>query len=58
MRDVLKLSEDGKAVIEVDDGCITHITIPDGVTTIGESAFIYCSALQRIDIPNRVTTIG
>jgi hypothetical protein len=40
---------------------ITHlqsIVIPEGVTSIGESAFEYCSNLTSITIPNSVTNIG
>ena len=36
---------------------ITEYNIPNCVTTIGNSAFWGCSALQSIDIPNSVTTI-
>ena len=34
-----------------------NITIPDGVQTIKECAFSYCSNLKSISIPNSVTTI-
>ena len=34
------------------------ITIPKGVTTIGEGAFYYCHNLNSITIPNSVTRIG
>ena len=34
------------------------IIIPDGVTSIGDSAFTYCSSLKSIVIPDGVTGIG
>ena len=37
---------------------IKSVTIPDGVTTIGSSAFEGCSSLTSIYIPDSVTTIG
>ena len=36
----------------------TNYTIPNSVTTIGDSAFNGCESLTNIDIPNSVTTIG
>ena len=37
---------------------MTSITIPEGVTTIGDKAFARCSSLTSITIPEGVTTIG
>ena len=38
-------------------GC-SETTIPNSVTSIGESAFKYCSSLTSVVIPNSVTSIG
>ena len=37
---------------------LTRVTIPNGVTTIGDSAFYNCSGLTSVTIPKSVTTIG
>lgn len=41
----------------IDDG-MTHISIPRGITAIGDCAFRDCTNLIAINIPNSVTTIG
>ncbi len=37
---------------------LQQITIPNSVTSIGDSAFRVCESLQQITIPNSVTSIG
>ena len=37
---------------------MTNITIPSGVTTIGDEAFWGCSSLTSITIPSSIITIG
>ena len=37
---------------------ITSVDIPDGVTSIGNGAFLRCSGLTSVDIPDGVTSIG
>ena len=37
---------------------IQHVIISDGVTSIGKTAFNYCSNLSSVTIPNSVTSIG
>lgn len=37
---------------------MTSITLPEGLTTIGDRAFFYCTSVQEITIPSSVTRIG
>lgn len=46
------------AHLYLNDKLVTDLTIPDGVTSIGDGAFIGCSYLSNVTIPEGVTTIG
>ncbi len=37
---------------------LTSITIPDGVTSLGDAAFYSCTSLTNVTLPNGVTNIG
>ena len=54
-RNGLLLSNDGRTLFF---GVNSAVTIPDSVTSIGNYAFEYCSALTSITIPDSVTRIG
>ena len=58
MDEELILSEDGKAVVGETGRSLGHVTIPEGVTGIGENAFRNSLYLALIDIPDGVTSIG
>lgn len=45
-------------LIDVEGNEITEFVIPEGVTSIGQAAFRYCSSLTSVTIPSSVTSIG
>ncbi|MFR3812514.1 MAG: leucine-rich repeat domain-containing protein [Ruminococcus callidus] len=45
------------ANLYINGELVTEITIPDGVTSIGEFAFSGCTGLTEITIPDGVTSI-
>ena len=45
-------------LIQVRDTSVTSITVPDGITEIGEKAFSGLKQLKTITLPESLTTIG
>ena len=46
MNEIDTLSEDKKTLIRINDKNITEFSIPEGVTEIGNGAFVGCSSLH------------
>jgi hypothetical protein len=40
------------------DSTLTEVVLPESLTSIGQSAFLYCDQLSKVNIPEGVTTIG
>lgn len=60
---VIPEERDGFPVTSIDDWAfagseITSVTIPDSVTTIGESAFYDCDSLEHVMLGNGITSIN
>lgn len=43
---------------ESNGSALTSVTLPEGLKTIGSSAFAWCENLVTVNIPSTVTTIG
>lgn len=52
------MSSDGYSLVYVIENSATSLSVPSGVETIGNNAFVSCSLLQSITIPSSVTNIG
>ena len=54
----------GKAVTEIGDGCFSgnawpqRVTVPEGVTRLGDYSFECCSLMQKVFLPDSLETIG
>ena len=60
---VIPATANGYAVTSIGEsafsGCLmSSVTIPDGVTSIGDYAFVNCPFLTSVNIPEGVTSIG
>ena len=56
--DGILYSKDVTSLIRCPSGKTGSISVPKGVTTIGDYAFFGCAAMTTVDIPDSVTSIG
>lgn len=47
-----------KFVYQRFDSTLTEVVLPESLTSIGQSAFLYCSQLSKVLIPEMVSAIG
>ena len=55
---VVKVGNGWPAIFGNGNTTVTSVTIPNGVTSIGEDAFFNCISLDSVTIGNSVTSIG
>ena len=53
----LKANSNNKQLY-VDKELVTHLVIPNGVTSIAQNAFYLCATVTSVEIPDTVTSIG
>ena len=46
-----------RAISGIEQGSIAHLVIEEGITSIGEYSFYYCTNLKTIDLPQSLTAI-
>lgn len=56
--DGMLLSKDGKTLLRVAPAASGSISVPKGVTTIGDYAFSGCKNVDQVFIPSGVKTVG
>jgi len=57
-QDGVLFNKDKTTLMQFPSGKAGTYTIPGSVTTVGQSAFSFCSHLTSVTIPNSVTSIG
>lgn len=55
---VVKIGSGAFAGSDIDGGEVASVSLPEGLTEIGERAFFHCENLSSLNIPSTVTTIG
>jgi hypothetical protein len=58
MNDIFKIDSDKLKIETILDKSIVHLIIPEGIKSIGFTAFEGCNKLEQVDLPASIAVIG
>jgi len=58
MNDIFKIDHDKLRIETILDKSVVHLIIPEGIKSIGLTAFEGCNKLEQVDLPASIAVIG